>query len=73
MIFLDFYADFGGFWPFLGDLEPDLRPDLGRKLGGGSPTQNLYKSEVFDIKRGSYWQNDDEFMKLEAIFMQGSH
>jgi hypothetical protein len=35
MIFYDFYADFGGFWPFFEDLEPDLRLDLGRKLGGG--------------------------------------
>jgi hypothetical protein len=48
MIFVDFYVDFGGFWPFLGDLELDLRLDLGRRI----PTQNLYKTEVLSsIKR----------------------
>jgi hypothetical protein len=31
--FLIFYADFGRILPIFGDLEPDLRPDLGRKLG----------------------------------------
>jgi hypothetical protein len=33
MIFVDFYVDIGGFCPFWGDLELDLRPDLGRKFG----------------------------------------
>jgi hypothetical protein len=33
IIFMDFSADFNGFCPLLGDLEPDLRPDLGGKLG----------------------------------------
>jgi hypothetical protein len=32
-ILLGFYADFGRFCPFLGDLELDLRPYLERKLG----------------------------------------
>jgi hypothetical protein len=32
-IFNGFLASFGRFWPFLEDLEPFLRPDLGGKLG----------------------------------------
>jgi hypothetical protein len=34
IIFIDFSIVFNGFCPLLGNLEPDLRPDLGRKLGG---------------------------------------
>jgi hypothetical protein len=33
MIFIDFSACFGRFWPLLEDLELFLRPDLGGKLG----------------------------------------
>jgi hypothetical protein len=44
--FYDFYADFGGFWPFLEDLEPNLRLDLGRKLGGGYQLK-IYINERF--------------------------
>jgi hypothetical protein len=43
---LGFYADFGGFWPFLGDLEPKLRPDLGEKLGFDSNSKS-YKNQRF--------------------------
>jgi hypothetical protein len=32
-VFCDFQPNFGGLFPFWGDLELDLRPDLGRKLG----------------------------------------
>jgi hypothetical protein len=31
---LIFKSDFNGFSPLFEDLEPDLRPDLGRKLRG---------------------------------------
>jgi hypothetical protein len=34
IVLLLILADFCGFCPILGDLELDLRPDLGRKLGG---------------------------------------
>jgi hypothetical protein len=34
VFFFDFKPVFNGFCPILGDLEPDLRPYLGRKLGG---------------------------------------
>jgi hypothetical protein len=27
-------VDFNGCFPILGDIELDLRPDIGRKLGG---------------------------------------
>jgi hypothetical protein len=33
MIFSDFSVSFERFWPFLEDLEPFFRPDLGGKLG----------------------------------------
>jgi hypothetical protein len=33
--------DFSGFWPFLGDLEPKKRPDLGGKLGFDSQLKIL--------------------------------
>jgi len=34
LLFFGFFMlIFGRFCPFWGDLEPDLRPDLGRKLG----------------------------------------
>jgi hypothetical protein len=69
-ILLGFYADFAIFCPFFGDLEPDLRQDIGMI---GSPTQIRYKSEDFDRPIGSNWNNDDDFVKLEAIFMQRSH
>jgi len=35
MILMDFSRSFERFSPFLEDLGPFLRPDLGEKLGGG--------------------------------------
>jgi hypothetical protein len=32
--FYNYKLVFNGFYPILGDLEPDLRPDIRRKLGG---------------------------------------
>jgi hypothetical protein len=57
MILLDFSAFFAGFWCFLGDLEPFLRPDLGRKLGG------CYQLQIYIIRS----------CEAKVIFMQGSH
>jgi hypothetical protein len=34
IIFMLILSECSGFWSFLGDLEPDLRPDLGRKFKG---------------------------------------
>jgi hypothetical protein len=39
MIFNGFLSQFGRFSPFLEDLGPFLRPDLGEKLGGCYPLQ----------------------------------
>jgi hypothetical protein len=33
--FNDFISKFGGFCPFLGDIGPFFRPDLGGELGDG--------------------------------------
>jgi hypothetical protein len=41
-----FMPDFGGFCPLFEDLEPNLRPDLGRKLGC-DPQLKLYINQVF--------------------------
>jgi hypothetical protein len=43
----DFKLFFNGFCPKLGDLDPDLRPDLGRML----PTSILYKPKVLGSLR----------------------
>jgi hypothetical protein len=50
-IFCGFFADFGGFWPFLGDLEPKKRPDLGETLGFDSQLKFYKKPEVLGSLR----------------------
>jgi hypothetical protein len=73
-IFLfDFKPVFGGFWSFLGDLEPFLRPDLGRKLGGCYQIQ-IYINQRFlealeRFRRGEMLYN----CEAKVNFMQGSH
>jgi hypothetical protein len=42
------YADFIGFWPFLGGSGARFEAKSWEEVGIGSPTQDLYKSEVFD-------------------------
>jgi hypothetical protein len=46
IFFVVISAVFGRFWPLLGDLEPFLREDLGRNLGGSSQIKN-YLSQRF--------------------------
>jgi hypothetical protein len=63
---------FGDFWPFLGDIGPFLRPDLGGKLGDGYQLQ-IYINQAFLRP----WEDiQSRFMlnifQAKAIFMQGS-
>jgi hypothetical protein len=44
--FIDFINRFEGFWSFLGDIGPFLRPDLGEKLGDGYQLQ-IYINQGF--------------------------
>jgi hypothetical protein len=39
IFFNDFSAVLMGFWPFLGDIGPFFRPDIGEKLGDGYQLQ----------------------------------
>jgi hypothetical protein len=60
---IEFYKDFRpiimGFLPFFEDLEPRLRPFLGRKLGC-DPQIKLYINHVFlQSWRGLEQQNDE--------------
>jgi hypothetical protein len=52
-----FRPDFNGFCPFFEDLEPRLRPDLGRKLGC-DPQLKFYINQVFSMKTSSEQEND---------------
>jgi hypothetical protein len=46
MIFNGFLSIFGRFNPFLEDLGPFLRPNIGGEVGSLFPTSCLYKIEV---------------------------
>jgi hypothetical protein len=53
MILFDFKPVFGSFCPLLEDLEPFLRPDLGRKLGGCYQLQIFINQRFLAAWRGS--------------------
>jgi hypothetical protein len=51
-IFYCYYVDFWRILPIFEDLEPFLRPDLGRKLGGNLQINIYINNRVLTIQRG---------------------
>jgi hypothetical protein len=56
-----------GFFPFLEDLEPRLRPNLGRKLGCDPQLKFYLNPTFFPWKTSSEQQNDEEFVKSKPF------
>jgi hypothetical protein len=73
IILFDSKPGFGGFWSFLGDLEPFLRPYLGRKLGGCYQLQIYINQRLLEalreVNRGKKLWN----CEAKYSFMKGSH
>ena len=68
---MDFQRDFGIYYPFLRDLGPFLRPDLGEKLGGCYQIQIYINQGFLNPKGASLEHIYAEYFPSQSHFYAG--